>query len=58
MDELETVHLDTLRAVMDKTNEEAAEIERRQHETRQGEIQQQAGHEANVRDVSRRLRFD
>jgi TIR domain-containing protein len=58
MDELETVHLNTLRAVMDKTNDEAAEFERRQHEAQRREKEQQASHEENVLDVSRRLRFD
>jgi hypothetical protein len=58
MDELETVHLNTLRAVMDKTNDEAAEFERRQCEAQRREKEQHASHEENVRDVSRRLRFD
>ena len=58
MDELETVHLTTLRAVMEKTNAEAAEIERCEHAARQREHQRRRSHEENVRDVSRRLRFD
>lgn len=58
MYELETVHLNMLRAVMDKTNDEAAEFERRQHEAHRREKEQQASHQANIRDVSRRLRFD
>lgn len=58
MEELETVHLSTLRAVMEKTNAEAAEIERREHDAHQREQQQRRSHDENVRDVSRRLRFD
>lgn len=58
MDELENVHLDTLRAVMDKTNAEVAEIERREQEAKRDDERQRLSHEAAVRDVSRRLRFD
>jgi TIR domain-containing protein len=58
MDELETVHLSTLRAVMDKTNADVAEIERREHDAFQREKQQRRSHEENVREVSRRLRSD
>ena len=58
IEELETVHLGTLRAVMEKTNAEAAEVERGEHDASQREQQQRRSHEENVRDVSRRLRFD
>jgi hypothetical protein len=58
MDELETVHLRTLRLVMEKTNAEAAEIERREHEARRHEQEQRRRHEETVRDISHRLRFD
>jgi hypothetical protein len=58
MDELENVHLDTLRAVMEKTNAEAAELHRREQEARQREDALRPSHEETVRDVARRLRFD
>lgn len=58
MEELENVHLDTLRAVIEKTNAEAADNEHREQEAQHRDEQLRLRHEETVRDISRRLRFD
>jgi hypothetical protein len=58
MDELENVHLDTLRAVMEKTNAEVSQPQVREQEASEREDASRLSHEQNIRDVARRLRFD
>ena len=56
MEELERYHVETIRHVLGKVNEDVAEHEERARAER--EDQQGRQHDENVRDVASRLKFD
>jgi hypothetical protein len=58
MDELERYHIETLRHVLGKVNDDVATYEREQQARAEGEAQAARQHEETVREVSGRLKFD
>lgn len=58
MEELERYHVATLRGVLDKVNADIAEHERRQRERAEHEAAAEQEHEATVREIGSRIRFD
>lgn len=57
MEELERYHIETLRHVLDKVNEDMAEHERQLRARGEREVQARREHEASVREISGRLKF-
>ncbi|HYZ79535.1 MAG TPA: toll/interleukin-1 receptor domain-containing protein [Gaiellaceae bacterium] len=58
MEELERYHVETLRYVLEKVNEEIAEHERRLRAQGERQVEARRQHEATVREISGRLKFD
>jgi hypothetical protein len=58
MEELERYHVETLRYVLKKVNEEIAEHERRLRAQGERQVEARRQHEATVREISGRLKFD
>jgi sRNA-binding protein len=58
MEELERYHIETLRHVLGKVNEDVAEHEAQERARAEREEQQGREHDENVRDVASRLKFD
>ncbi len=58
MDELEKYHVETLRHVLAKVNDDVAQYERDQRVRAEKKARELAEHEENVRDTSSRLKFD
>ena len=58
MEELERYHIETLRHVLDKVNQDVAEHEAQERARAEREKQRRREHDENVRDVASRLKFD
>jgi hypothetical protein len=58
LEEIERYHLATLRLVVDKTNEEAAKREEAERARLDNQRGDQLAHRQNVKEISKRLRFD
>jgi hypothetical protein len=58
MEELERYHIDTLRLVLDKVNQDVAAHETSEHAKAERAEQQRSRHADNVREVAQRLKFD
>lgn len=58
MEELERYHVETLRHVLDKVNQDVAEHEAQERARAEREEQRRREHDENVRDVASRLKFD
>ena len=58
MEELERYHVETLRLVLDKVNEDVAGHERQLRASAEREAEARRQHEETVREISGRLKFD
>jgi hypothetical protein len=58
VEEVEKVHRDTLRAVLDKVNKDVAEHEARQRRSEEERAERLRQHEQSVRDAAKRMTFD
>lgn len=58
MNEVETVHMDTLRLVLEVTNRDRVALAERRAAERERERQQNEDHARSVGDIAKRLKFD
>jgi hypothetical protein len=58
IEELETVHIDTLRLVLETTNQTIGAAQRREREQEERQAQERERHQQEVRDAARRLKFE
>jgi len=58
MDELERYHIDTLRLVLNKVNQDVAAYEAKERAQAERQEQQRRQHADNVREIAGRLKFD
>ena len=58
VEEVEQVHRDTLKVVLDKVNKDIAEHEARQRRLEEERAEQLRQHEKSVRDAAKRMTFD